>query len=334
MAAVADQFYMRLFSTSSSDIYPENTKTLFTVKLPEPLDFSGGSWECALVEIYHDRILGIKEDFVEKEVLVGVDELDNPDLHDVLKTQINSAYYTKEYFGNLNNKKYFDPGYQNSIWSRYNESFRASADFRSKAEEVTSLRNPIPFETDQKFFKKPPLTVPKDVKLEKTVPYASVNEVIHDLLYGYMDIFYRQKKKIQENKKKPQSVKESDIKRLSKSFEEFLYGQAHTYIEQFAEEAAKAPVESNSNFVLVYVDFIRGHVVGNTVAKVIFMGERKGGGVDNLFVTAPQYMPVEKSYISEISCLIANDLGQQLYLGESVPSKSTALTLHFRRAAI
>lgn len=68
------QFYVRLFSTSSQDIYPENTKTRFTIKLPETLELIG-EWECGLVEFFHHKIIGSKSVVQEREIKLLVNEI-------------------------------------------------------------------------------------------------------------------------------------------------------------------------------------------------------------------------------------------------------------------
>jgi len=45
------RFYLTLPSNSSMQLYPNNTATQYTIKLPRPINLHGGDWEVALTEL-------------------------------------------------------------------------------------------------------------------------------------------------------------------------------------------------------------------------------------------------------------------------------------------
>lgn len=53
-----DEFFVTLFSNSSQDIYPENTMSRFTCRLPRPIKLEG-NYRVGLVEIQYPAFQGV-----------------------------------------------------------------------------------------------------------------------------------------------------------------------------------------------------------------------------------------------------------------------------------
>lgn len=319
-----DQFYVRLFSTSSQEIYPDNTKSHFTIKLPEPLELKG-EWECGLVEFFHDKIIGHKME--ERSIILSQEEIEKEEFANTVRGQINPAIYTHDYFGKYNKKSYYDPTSGNSIWDDYNNQERSKDTFRTDDEMVTKVINA--FDRQQDFYNEHINYDDTAIKLQKNVPYKSVRDLLHDYLSGFIDLYHKSVEKLHKTRILQYDVKFSEISRLHEAFEKTLFKKATAFIDQFNNYAIRTTPLGN-NYVLIYTDIIKGHIVGNTIAKVLYMSDRKAEA-EPLVVSNIQYLKVEKEYINELSIFIGNDHAEQLLFGESLPSKCTALVLHFRK---
>lgn len=321
-----DQFFLHLFSNSSQHVYPSNTKTSFIIKLPKTIELKG-NYECGLVEFYHDKIIGNKSSIQEKPIVLPMSEMQNEDIVDVIKNQVNPMMFTSDYFSQFESQNFYDQDMSNSIWATYNIESRSATNFRNLDDSLSKITNSLTEEEKQIFnYVGNQRTI---VRLNKNAEYPTLKELLQDYLHGFIDMYNKQKEKINNTNKKP-TVKAKEIEELGERVENLMYKKAKAFINEFKALAVKTnPV--GSNYVLIYTDIIEGHTVGNiNNAKVLYMSERKAQA-EPLVVTNIQYFPVEKKVISDISCYISNEEGEQLVFGESDPPKPTVLVLHFRK---
>ena len=66
----SNHFYVTLFSNASIDLYPDNTRAVFTTHLAHPIDLgtSPSEWELGLCEVSHG---GPSNELVKPNTLVG-----------------------------------------------------------------------------------------------------------------------------------------------------------------------------------------------------------------------------------------------------------------------
>lgn len=340
------QFYVRLFSTSSQHIYPLNTKTAFTCHLPHPIELHG-TWEVGLVEFFHDKIIGVKSDS-EKQISFsklqdGV-ELDSYSLQEILRLQGTNWKYAKDYWGKYYDESYYLYDGSNSIWVDYNKDvngkkFRSNSDSKNVQKVVINI---TPDDWDEKNI----LTSKRNkivVKLQKSIQYTVI-ELLKEYLFNIIDEFYLHKqdlvteaiqdqplnkqrkiaKNYDDNTKRP-----TNLNNLIKQYEKRLYFEALKFITPLQKDAERVKL-SGSHYVAIYTDIIEPYINGNSLSKILYLSDRENDSKP-LFVTNIQYHKIEKTLINAISIFIANDQGEQLLFGESNPSKPTALVLHFRQ---
>lgn len=314
------QFYVTLFSISSQDVYPENTKTRFTCALPQPLSLDG-TWEVGLVQFFHDKIIGTKKK-LESPITFETNEIVQKDFIDILKTKINPLICTSDYWKDFKNPNYYSLSNSDSIWQSFDAK---SSKFKTNDETVMKIKNVFAPKEEEAFkkIKAEEMTI----KLERNKTYRSLLFVMKDYLHGYIDSYYKEKASLE--KSKSANIKES-IDKLTENMEKLLYLKAMEIIKPLEQEATKT-IPHGSHFVLIYTDIIKSHVVGRYNSKVLYMSDRGADANDPVVVTNVQYYPIEKEHINDISVLIANDQGEQLVFGQSNPSKPTCLLLPFRK---
>lgn len=329
---MTSQFYVTLFSTSSQDVYPNNTKTNFTCILPQPINLQG-NWELGLVQFFHDKIIGTKN-ALEKPIIFETKEIEQTNFIHLLKSKINPVICTSDYWGDFKNPSFYEIDKQNSIWSDFDKE---NSMYRSASDELVMKVKNIVSPNDGFSFKK--LGASKQlIRMGKNKTYNSLLSVLKEYLHGYIEAYYNDKQLLEQEKAKVEEKKNTakietitkNMNALNDGIQKLLYHKAMEIIEPLEMEA-RSIVPHGSHFVLIYTDVIKRHVVGNTNAKVLFMSDRGGDINSPVLVTNVQYYPIEKQYINEISVLIANDVGEQLVFGQSNPSKPTSLVLHFRK---
>lgn len=321
-----DDFVLTLFSTQSQDLFPSNTKTHFTIRLPKPIILKG-DYEVACVNFFYDKIIGTVNSVKESPIVLTVDELNSTDFIDILKTQINPVLYTDEFFNEFSRKNFYQKSSKDSLWATYNHAERTASTFRSNNEIVTKIKDSLSDEEKTIFnFSSEDMST---VKLPKNVIFGSLKSLLLDYLYSYIDMYQHKEVKILKTQKKPE-VKANEVKKLSEEVELLLERKAKNFISQFTQLARKSDAVGSSSYVIVYCSVVQQHLVGNDYARVLFLTERKTNA-DPIVISNIQYLPVETNLLHEITIFVANDLGEQLLFGSSTPDQCTCLVLHFRK---
>lgn len=123
------QFYLTLPSSSSLNIYPGNTLSNFTVKLPIPLDFAGAHYEVALCEIITSaNIQTLSDKERELDVTRLIDLAHNMKIKKKLKTSGKVTKY-KASPKKVIEKMYIPKGIYNNreeLFDAWNAAFRSS----------------------------------------------------------------------------------------------------------------------------------------------------------------------------------------------------------------
>ena len=336
---MSNQFFVRLFSTQSQHLYKNNTKTSFTCHLPKPIVLDA-SYECGLCSIYHDKIVGVKDQPENLSHFVAANyELDQ--LIDVIKHSPNIALYDDHYFEKFDNDEYYDVNNEGSIFTKFTQKVdhlkaRAAAPTESffRINPVDLNPSNILSLSDKNRF--------GSIAIRKSGDYrvsALLEEYLLGIIFEHLYVLYGknahiiQKEKEKATPRCPQSHEELN-NQIIRNIEPIVRAKAMEFIKPIKLAAAKANV-TGSHYVAIYTDIISPYINGNAMSKILFLTDR-AAKAEPLTVTNVEYFPVEKQFISDISILICNDRQEQLVF-RSVhenfidADKPTSITLHFRK---
>lgn len=217
----------------------------------------------ALVEIYHDRVIGTASTIKEDKIVLTVDEVNSEDLVSILKSQLSfPEQYDLTYFKPFLKPSYYNSHNSDSIWNSYDYQLRAETAFRSKEETVTKVQNILSEDQKKNIFKYLGKNLTSYLRFPRNIFFSSIKDVLKDYLFGYIDIFTKQKDKINNTNKKP-TVKTAEIESLTENVERLLHEKAQAFIRQFDELSKKSNHNpTDSNYFLIYSDLIAPHYVG------------------------------------------------------------------------
>jgi len=317
-----DEFYVTLFSTSSQKLYPNNSQSKFTVKLPRPLTFnSNEKWCVGLVDCSHPGIIGtIRGSGNEQDIIIFPE---SPsvlghivDVHTmailILQNARHPDLYSKRYFNDfldIENLKEFE------VNSKINKH-RVAPLGRSIAFKVS------PFSIASQY--RGTDTEKAYITLETERPYTG-----KQILWVILNLYH---KILIDAETNPKTLKEYKLFKGGKSIAEMLQHYALTVINTIRLHAKHGfdLEEHESEFLLIYTDIIEGHIVGNEIAKVLFLTHRqKHMPIDHTDVKHVQYFPLCKSYIEDISILFTDENASQLILESGY--SPTSIVLKFKK---
>ncbi|HBK82592.1 MAG TPA: hypothetical protein DDZ41_03200 [Flavobacterium sp.] len=92
---------------------------------------------------------------------------------------------------------------------------------------------------------------------------------------------------------------------------------------------------NNSNYLCIYSDIIKPRIIGDQVSRVMYIHPIQSNNNNNINernvinIKNVEYYPLEKSNISEIDILLADETGEQIDFNNS--SFSTMISLHFKK---
>ena len=90
---------------------------------------------------------------------------------------------------------------------------------------------------------------------------------------------------------------------------------------------------NNSNYLCIYSDIIKPRIIGDQVSRVMYIHPIQSNNNINewnvINIKNVEYYPLEKSNISEIDILLADETGEQIDFNNS--SFSTMISLHFKK---
>lgn len=316
-----DEFFVTLFSNSNTEIYPKNSKSKFTCKLPVSLDFhSNQNYSVGLVDCVFPRILGTIANAGEEfdvvrfapviKVLVGENRLERL-VNVVLQNAKKPSIYHKNYFRdflNLENLKSFENNPQIARHKVTREGGKKQYAFKIYGFKDSAFR------TDERYFA---------CIFEQERNYT-LNQIMWIICNTYNQIL--------------KAAREDDtlydkygINRDS-SDEEILYNAVFTFINQMLTQVVinHNSVFEDSDYLLIYTNIIEERIIGDGLSKVLYLTNRgKNTVIEQLDVKNIQYIPVIKQNIDEISVFIADEQGQQfVFESDKTP---TCLTLHFKK---
>lgn len=305
--------YVTLFSNTSSDLFPNNTTSRFTAKLPKPLDFGNDKYECGLVEIFHPPIKKSiiskdKEDVIKIPMQSWSEADDKFTIFDFAELCIHHAKRPEIY----NDEHYFDEFLDEmklgNFRKNYKEHLKAVLpdSIQSFTLSLTILKNDL--------YKQVP-TFRKQITLEFEVEYT-LKQILYHFLDEINEVLTQKYLTMHPEKLKVGPNSAALQESLNVDNGKYLSLYAKIFINAIKESMPKAPHQTS--YLIVYCDIISSSIVGNTIAKLLYISKRKSLDEDfNLILDKIKFFPVEKNYIEDITILFAAEDGSQINFVDS-----------------
>lgn len=305
------EFFLTLFSNSCLTKFPNNSASKFTVTLPKPLELTNGNWHVGLFDLFHPRILGsvksgqnngdsIKLPFIpsEKALQYNLDKFadfiikhsERPDLYA-------SADYFDEFL-NINNLQSF-----NVNLAKYStEIINTALTFRL-----------TPFELPRLF--RASMGDKNYIEIE-----AGREHSLKQLLWRIMNTYY-------EIFTKGDDQHKGVVKEPDKTVAETLLTYGMAFINAIREKSL-AISSHESQMLLIYTDIVSESIVGDLLAKLLFITKRAKGNNEPVVVQNVRYIALSKSFIEDISFIFCDELGAQIMFEDGF--SPTVVHLHFK----
>lgn len=298
---MSDEFFVTLFSNSSMDIYPENTMSSFTCKLPRPIKLEG-NYRVGMVEIQYPPILGrVRNHFGTN------DENDE----DVIELPTESNYMGKT----LNLQSFIFLICRNIKSPRFYENDRYFNEFN----HVNKLTN---FEENFAKYDKNIKSTEKTLKYYSVVPqvkqFRSDDDIkvfnipctkykLKEILYRYLEYHYQTYK----------SFSPSELAKLYNIAEDpfqigyLLFQNAKAFIDELRTMLPKVyNIKKEPIYLAIHTDIVEPRIIGNQISKILYFGSKHmNAELDEIYIQNIQFVPLSHNYIEEISFLITDETG-------------------------
>lgn len=319
-----DSFYVTLFSNSSQNIFPTNSSSKFTLRLPKPLDFKNEAWSVGLVDIMHPVIEGhvvgdeMEQDLVKFPPVHKQETTKCLEFEPFIKyTIFNSRkpeVYSKRYFHSFLNIEFLKEFQINEALSRYKTTLtEASSKLGVKLFEI------LPQFRDSNIADKKHC-----IFFNYDTPYT-----MRQILWRFLDAYYNLYLEAESNPAIFSQV--GLIRESNKTIAEALLLYATSFMNKVREIVGKrTSLYEHSNYLLIYADFIKPSIVGNTFARLLYSTMRKKDvNEDLILVQHVKYLLIEKIFIEDVSYLFADEQSRQIKFEDGY--LPTSLVLHFKR---
>lgn len=315
-----EDFYLTLFSNTSQQIYPNNSTSKFTLKLPKPVILNGGDWCVGLTECHHPSILGsVDGNSIVDEIVFPLIEkayVYRYDLQNLVMFMLAHAakpeLYTKRYFNeflDLERLKNFDvdekineakvpllPDHPKSFCINF---YTVASEYRGDIKKTGFW-----FQSERKY---------------------TMKQLIWIILKTYYDVFI-------DAKKNPSILGVYGLLMEGKTVAEMLQLYALTFVNAvrvYSDHFSRSVTESN--YLLIYSDFVDQSVCGNTLSRLLYITNRKNAIEEDVInVQNVRYIPIAKNYIEDMSFFFSDERSRQIIFESGF--KPTLIVLHFKRA--
>lgn len=313
-------FYVTLFSTSSQDIFPKNSKSRFTCKLPKVIKFED-DYEVGVTDCTFSPIIGVTEPIDDDIDVVIIPDKPISDerttgpldrlCYILLRYSKRPSIYTKAYFRpflSKSNYKDFETNHELNV-HRVQSKGAETVLFKlySHASEYRGATETI-----------------KNIRIEKNRAYT-----MKQILWIVVNTFYKVYLEALED---PTVLEHYKFETYGDTISEQLFHAATTFVNRLLGAVQHHYLKNvdETDFLLIYCSIIRERMVGNSLSKVLYIANRKKNArVEQIDVKNIQYFPLCQREISEITFMLGDESGNVIILeSDSTP---TALTLHFKK---
>lgn len=322
-----DDFYVTVMSNSSQDIYPDNTSSKFTIKLPKPLNLSNHM--VALEEIFHSPIYGVltapdSNDDIIIFPFTFSNEINQKepehtyDLNGLVSKIIENAKHAKTY-----TRGYFFQYLDKRLLKEWEICPELSADktvidvpdneYHSSVIKVTTFTPSLKYrdsvDKEEKF-----------IQFQKGRVYTG-RQVLWLILNHYYELFT-------SSISDEELLDRYGISRKNQTVADFLYFYSLSFVNTL-RELTQQHRTIESSYILLYTDIIENSMVGRDFASLLFLTKRNRYYENhNIIVFHPKFLRCQKKEIDQISFFFADELGRPIkFQGGREPC---VLVLHFK----
>lgn len=297
-------FYLTLLSGCSSDYYPENSLSKFTVKLPQELNCTNGDWDVGLTRFSFTSL----EDTTFLETVEEVKVIFTANAYKNVHTAngiLDVLQSTPNFMKNIHSSIFFD-------------SFK-KPQFEIKDSTIINVENN------------------NNASVEFTGKTQNIKLPINTA-FTVTELFNAYFAKI------PNKHLNKEIAHLK---------EAYTYYNQFPNRSVQAAIDiykcrvsedistttttiktNLPNYICMYSDIIKPRIIGNQLSRFLSMTPVLNESIlkerTEQIIRNVEYCRLERTRISEINILIADETGEQLNFRND--TFATMLLLHFRKS--
>lgn len=318
-----EDFYVTVFSNQSDDLYPQNSKSRFTAKLPKPLTFDKNKeYVVGLSEAYFSPVIGTTTSLDPELDVIQLPlqfkkEARSSDLDILIDLILNSAkeprIYTIHYFRSFLNLRKL-------------KSFETDPDINQHKTELDETKPRYFFKLFSFAAKyKDASNNEKFIELDADRKYS-----LKQIMWRVLDTFY---KIFVEAAKNPNAIPDFNVDTYQGTVAENTFAVANIFVQTFLYHVMQRFDLRNhsSNYILLYTDIIRERMISNSLSKVLYVTNRnKNILTEEIYVKNLQYIPLAQTYIEEVSVAMYDEEGQLLVL-DSEDGNPTCVQLHFKR---
>lgn len=313
-----EEFFVTLFSNSSQDVYPENTMSRFTCRLPRPIKLEG-DYKVGLVEIQYPPYQGVVSNNESSDEFE--DQITLPKVSPFLKNNTVSLYgFIDILIENMKRPTLY-------MYDRYFKDFLDYVTLDNFEETFNKYGDDIEVESNEVYTVIP---VVKQFRANDLVQKVEIkaNKIykLKELVYQYLKYHFNIYKGFTSSELSQQyQIDEEHVigTLLSQAFNDFLRAFKEVLFTR------NKPNEVGFYFA-VHTDIIAPRIIGNSISKVLYFGSQKtDNDLDELYIHNIQYVPVVKNYIEEISFIITNENGERLLFESGY--RPISLTLRFEK---
>lgn len=304
-----DSFFITLTSNTSLDLYPQNTLSRFTTKLPISLDFknnNNGEWYVGVSKFACTKIEEKTEPKPEPKIIF-ISEKDNS-TSDKVSTASGVEKKPLEF----------------EIIDMLREYPNV---FEIIQKEDFFDRYTIDIDLPYNFFPNTTVHILVDTYRCNTIFNSELS------LREFFDmIFFQIKKPDRRNIVK--KLKQSIAKTKPMALDTIIQNNIMKIVKIVQPKIMEHPDGySIPNYICIYSDIVQPQVFGNVMARGMVMHpvkfQKQYNDYQNCDIVNIQYLPLEKNRITDISILMADENGEQInFINDTF---STMIVLHFRK---
>lgn len=301
-------FFITLRSNTSLDLYPQNTLSRFTTKLPICLDFKNSEyneWCVGIVKFSCTKIEGtINPASVLRIVFTDAkkEAVENTIVPVLVATKIKP-----------------DDNYQFDILDILWE-------YPELRDLIKNERQFFDCYTDDLDLPVHTTTNTAEILVEGHLCKVTINKEytlrdLFDALFGQIS---------KEERVKVVGTLKKSIKNTARHLDVKTTVEIRRLVEVIPPEVLDASDDYGiPNYMCIYCDVVQPQIFGDVMARGMVMHPVKYANYQYCDIVNIQYLPLEKSQISDISILIADENGEQINFKRD--SYSTMVVLHFRK---
>lgn len=331
------------------DVFPDNTASKFTVKLPKILDLREGNWQCGIVDLSLPKI----EYF--KYGVEAIDEIIFPRVNGLKTLSMSLADICRFVLSNstrpdlyLSDENYFTNFVQGYKTHKKNLNAKPTAVAPANGDDMWQSFSfaPFPIRYGRRLFEFNPKQY---VNFQSGKAYT-----LKEIMYAFFDALLisleNQKERVgaflegnemmiscatnnemvaaipdQFSTPILRQVTDADIVHI-------LLRYAEDFILTIKRELQSEERYFSHGYIMIYTTLVEPSIIYDTLSRIIFITRQKPKKeLSTIHIDRVKYFNVQSQLVQEVSFLIMSERGQQVHFQSSWTG--TAISLHFKRIA-